>query len=242
MIQAVFQGRLPPKSVDEYHDMSHMEARMKTTLGSSSAPAEPASDESESLANSRKTFTMIEDSESAQALAAQQALSETSRNSEGVANPETSRPGSSTTAKPPKLDIIAGIVLILFFGPWPGLILAGNISLALQSIASGNRWTRGVGLAFLCLVFVAVVPCLTFACVLAKAPKTETGIPTLPEHVPLVCGLICFVTAVVLCGDLNLGSLTGRMAGIPGGDMDASGYWAYVVSSMLPFLVLLIEF
>jgi hypothetical protein len=153
-------------------------------------------------------------------------------------------PGSAEASGEPGTigGIICGIVLLLILGGLLAWMLAAHISLAVQSVASGNSGARTVGFTFLA-VFLAVVSTLLIVSMSAwwKAAKTERDVwkafNILEVQGPLVVASIIPGFLLLLYGGVNLGVISGRVTGILPSTTNTGEYWeywAYLVFSKLP--------
>lgn len=153
-------------------------------------------------------------------------------------------PGSAEASGEPGTigGIICAIVLLLILGGLLAWMLAAHISLAVQSVASGNSGARTVGFTFLA-VFLAVVSTLLIVSMSAwwKAAKTERDVwkafNILEVQGPLVVASIIPGFLLLLYGGVNLGVISGRVTGILPSTTNTGEYWeywAYLVFSKLP--------
>jgi hypothetical protein len=151
-----------------------------------------------------------------------------------------SQPGSAEAND--ELGIISKIVLIFIIGSLMVWMLAAHISLAVQSVASGNTGARTVGFTFL-TVFLAIIPTLLIVSMSAwwKAAKTERDVwkafNILEVQRPLAGAVLISGFLLILYSDMNLGVVSGRVTGaVPSTANTAEywEYWAYLVFSKLP--------
>ncbi|KAE9367115.1 hypothetical protein N431DRAFT_429846 [Stipitochalara longipes BDJ] len=149
-------------------------------------------------------------------------------------------PGSAEASD--ELGIIGGIVFLLILGGLLAWMLAAHISLAVQSVASGNSGARTVGFTFLA-VFLAVVPTFLIISMSAwwKAAKTGRDVwkafNILEVQGPLLIAPFISVFLLLLYGGMNLGVISGRVTGIVPSTTNTNEYWeywAYLVFSKLP--------
>ncbi|PVH69856.1 hypothetical protein DL98DRAFT_521953 [Cadophora sp. DSE1049] len=200
-------------------------------------PAEVAAGKPKPSACSPQSSPEISCSYAAQALPALESLPEETPTS---AASQPLLPGSAEANG--ELGIIGKIVGTLIPVGLLACMLAAHISLAVQSVASGNTGARTVGFSFLA-VFLAVVPALLIVSMSAwwKAAKTERDVWKAFDidnvQGPLVLATTISAFLVILYGDMNLGVTSGRVTGaVPSTTNTAEywEYWAYLVFGTLP--------
>ena len=200
-------------------------------------PAEAAAGKPKPLVCSAQSSPEISYSHVAQVLPALESLQEETPIS---AASQPRLPGSKEAGGEP--GVIDKIVGLLILGGLLAWMLAAHISLAVQSVASGNSSAQTVGLAFLA-VFVGIVSPFLIASMYVwwKVAKTERdvwkGFNNEDVQNPLVGAALISGFLLMLYGDMNLGVISGRVTGVvpsTTNTVEFWEYWAYLVFSKLP--------
>lgn len=138
---------------------------------------------------------------------------------------------------------IGTIVGILLIGAIQAGFLAAHISMAIQSIKSGNSNTQVVGIIFF-ILFLGGITLLLFDIMhrlwkgMRTAPRLSEAFRSVPIRSALILAFIFSSLLVILYEDMNLGVMSGQIIGL-GPTTNSAGtflYWMYIVSTKLPLL------
>jgi len=128
------------------------------------------------------------------------------------------------------------ILALLIGGYFLASMAAAHISLAVQSIASGNTSVRTVSFTFLA-VFLAIVPTLLIISMSAwwKAAKREKDVWKAFKTLDVLCplGVTTYILwfLLIFYGDMNLGVVGGRVTGVMPKNWE---FWTYLILGKLP--------
>lgn len=133
-----------------------------------------------------------------------------------------------------------GIIGLLLISASPAGFFVAQISMAIQSIRSGNRNTQVVGFVFF-IIFLAGMTLLFFGAtyvfwkVVRRVPRLSELHKSVPLQMAFIAPFVFSYLLAILYGDMNLGAMSGQLMGL-GPTESTPGmilYWTYLVSTKL---------